>query len=242
LSLVFASASAALLLVGCASSPPPPSGPPHTYGEALDPGQKPAADACQHRLRSEQVAAARIRSELRVDGVSSEPAAIKAAAADPASDFAILGVPLTAAEKDAIRRSGTAIDPGTALAFWVGSGAPERFGGIWIDPPGSNRYVVAVVGGDPDTLALARCIEGPDYRYVWATISMKDGQAIADRIAADMSALRTRGVPVNSVYYDVTKGVIVVGITRVDDTLVTEFQKQYGPLVRLVVEGPAIPA
>jgi hypothetical protein len=238
--LVLAVATAVILPVGC-GAPPALSQPLHAYGEPLDAGPKPAAHACQQRLRSEQVAAARIRTELRVDGVSTEAVAIKAAAADPTSDLTMLGIPLTAAEAQAIRRSGTAIDPGTPLAFWVNAGAPERFGGIWIDPPGSNRYVAAVVGGDPDTLALARCVEGPDARYVWATVSMADGQAVADRIGADMQGWRARGVPVNLVDYDETKGVVVVGVTTVTDALVQQFQSQYGPLVRLEVEGPIVP-
>jgi hypothetical protein len=132
-------------------------------------------------------------------------------------------------------------DPNTPLGFWVSAGAPERFGGIWIDPPGSNRYVIAIVGGDPDTLALARCFEGPDVRYVWATVSKLDGEALKDRIGADMDAWRGRGVPVNSVDYDETRGVVVVGVTTVNDALVQEFQAKYGPLVRLKVQGPFIP-
>jgi hypothetical protein len=188
------------------------------------------------------VAAARIRTELRVDGVSTDPIAVKAAAADPASNLTMLGIPLTAAEAQAVRDSHMETDPNTPLGFWVNAGAPERFGGIWIDPPGSNRYVVAIVGGDPDTLALTRCFEGPDVRYVWATVSKRDGLAVADRIGADMGAWRARGVPVNTVSYDETKGLVVVGITDVTPALVQQFQAQYGPLVRLEVSGPIVPA
>jgi hypothetical protein len=232
----------ATVAYGCGTVTPAPSQVPHAYGEALEAGPKPAPEACQQRLRSEQLAAARIRTELRVDGVSAEPVAVKAAAADPTSDLTMLGIPLTAAEMQAIRTSGTAMDPATPLAFWVNAGAPERFGGIWIDPPGSNRYVIAIVGGDPDSLALARCIEGPDVRYVWATVSKLDGLAVADRIGADMGGWRARGVPVNSVSYDETKGMVVVGITDVTPALVQQFQAQYGPLVRLEVAGPIVPA
>jgi hypothetical protein len=242
LGLVFAGASAALLLVGCGAPPSAPSQALHPYGEALDAGQKPTADACQQRLRSEQVAAARIRTELGVDGVSAEPVAVKAAAADPTTDLTMLGIPLTAAEMQAIRTSGTAMDPATPLGFWVNAGAPERFGGIWIDPPGSNRYVVAVVGGDLDTLALTRCVEAPDTRYVWATVSKADGEAVKDRIGADMDAWRGHGVLVNSVDYDETTGAVVVGVTTVTDALAQEFQATYGPLVRLEVQGPIVPA
>ena len=241
LGLVLCVASASMLLVSCGSQVAPSQAPSqHAFGEALDPGPKPAAGVCEERLRSEQAAAARIRTELRADEVSSDPAAIKAAAADPAADLSMLGIPLTAAETQALRRSGLAMDAATPLAYWVSVGAPSRFGGIWIDPPGSNRFVVAVVGGDPDTLGLARCVEGPDVRYVWAAVSLTDGEAIKDRIGADIGAWRARGVAVNSVDFDETNGVVTVGVTEVNDALVQQFQAMYGPVVRLKVEGPAV--
>jgi hypothetical protein len=243
--LVVAAAAVVLtatLATGCGTVTPAPSQVAHAYGEALESGPKPAAETCQQRLRSEQVAAARIRSELRIDGVSPEPVAVKTAAADPTSDLTMLGIPLTAAEMQAIRTSGMATDPATPLGFWVNAGAPERFGGIWIDPPGSNRYVIAVVGGDPDSLGLVRCVEAPDTRFVWATVSKADGQAVADRIAADIGMWRARGVPLNLVDYDETKGIVVVGVTTVTDALVRQFQAVYGPLVRMEVEGPVVPA
>jgi hypothetical protein len=242
LDLALAAISAAVLLIGCGTpAPEAPSQPPHPFGEALDAGEKPSPGACQQRLRSEQVAAARIRTELMAEGVSAEALAVKAAAADPTSDLTTLGIPLTAAEIQAIRRSGLAMDAATPIAFWVSAGAPERFGGIWIDPPGSNRYVVAVVNGDPDSLGLARCVEAPDTRYVWAMVSSADGEALKDRISADIEAWRGRGVPVNFVDYDETKGVVVVGVTTVTDSLVLEFRAKYGPLVQLEVQGPAVP-
>ena len=37
-----------------------------------------------------------------------------------------------------------------------------------------------------------------------------------------------------------TKGVVVVGVTEVNDALVQPFHATYGPLVRLETEGPGI--
>jgi hypothetical protein len=223
--------------IGGCDTTAPPSAIPHAFGEPLDAGPKPDDTACQARIRSEQAVAARIRSNLEKAGLKSDPVTVKAAAADPAADVATLGIPLTAAELAAVRTSGFGSDTTMALAMWIQVGAPERFGGLWFDGPAAT---IAVVNGDPATIALARCLEGTTTtRFVWASVSQVDGEALKDRVGADIAAWRARGVAVNMVDFDETKGVVTVGLSVVTDDLRRLFAETYGPLVQLIVEGPA---
>ena len=227
------------LLAGCADEPAPSVG--HVHGEPIAAVERPSDEDCQRRLRAERQVAKRVRAELAVDGIAATDAAIEAAAADPTADTQILGIPLTADELVALKASGYGMDGASALAFWVNAGASDRFGGIWIDPPGSSHYVVAVVGGDPQTVATARCLEGVDVRYVWAVTSLADGEAIKDRVGTDMQALRAMGIELNTIDYDELRGIVEVGVTHITPGLEQQFVERYGPLIRLVEQGPVVP-
>jgi hypothetical protein len=259
-------ALAAIVAAGCGSSLPAPStdasrseapgqsAPPtaaataaatplaeHLHGEPLDAGPTPNSAACDARLRSEETVAAAIRTDLRVPEIAADPATIAAVAKDPAASTDVLGIPLTAAETAALRRQGMVVgDPSATISNWVNVGAPDRFGGVWIDPPGSNRYVVAIVNGDPATLALARCLERVDTRYAWANLSIGEGRARAHRIGNDMQALRAQGMEINGVGYRENEGNVVVGVTHPSTELLTLLLAQYGPPLRLEEMGPAI--
>jgi len=130
---------------------------------------------------------------------------------------------------------------GDSLAlFLVEAGAPERFGGEWISPPGTDRYVVAIVGADPTTLARARCIEGPNTNYVNARRSLAEGRDLQNRITADWQALAAEGIKLVSVAYDVTTGLVVVGVTGVTDPIRARLQERYGD-VDVQEAGPIVP-
>jgi hypothetical protein len=251
--LVFRGVIAALLLVavagaglaGCGEVAAPSVA--HAHGEPIpvDPSDAPDAAGCDVRLRAEQLAAQRIREELRTDGISVDPVAVKTAAGDPGATTAVLGIPLTASELNALTKSGSALDGASALSYWVSAGAPERFGGIWIDPPGSSRFVVAIVGGDADTLGLARCLAaangGVDVHFVWANVSLADGRALAARIGNDMQALRASGVQINGVGYQENEGTVIVGVTAPTPELERQLIERYGQPIRLEQQGPVIP-
>jgi hypothetical protein len=230
----------AMAVVGCAETAPPPSIPTLPYGTPIEAGPKPDPGACQDRIRSDIGAAVRIRASFGfAPGVAATEVAARAAAADPTSDTATIGVPLTSAELTAIRTNGLAFDPWSAVSEWVESGAPERFGGMWLD--GSTVFV-AVVNGNPASLALARCIEPPATRHVWADISQAEGTAIQGRIDVDMQALRSSGVAVNMTYYDVKTGLVNVGVTTVTPEIQALIRDRYGPRVVVTQAGPITPA
>ena len=237
---------AAASLAGCGEAPA--ASVAHAHGEpiAVVPSGAPDAAACDLRLRAEQLAAQRIRQELRTDGISVDPVAVKTAAGDPGATTAVLGIPLTASELNALTKSGSALDGASALSYWVSAGAPERFGGIWIDPPGTSRYVVAIVGGDADTLGLARCLAeangGVDVHFVWANVSLAEGRALAERIGNDMAALRASGVQINGVGYQENEGTVIVGVTAPTPELERQLIERYGQPIRLEKQGPLAPA
>jgi hypothetical protein len=259
-------ALAALVALGCGQSLPAPSSQPiasvgpgktappaapatapptpladHVHGEPLDAGPAPAAAHCDARLRKEEAAAAAIRTDLRVPEIATDPATIDAVARDPAASTKTLGIPLTAAETAALRKQGMVVDdPSATITYWVNVGAPERFGGVWIDPPGSTHYVAAIVNGDPATLALARCLERVDTRYAWASLSIGEGRALANRIGADMQALRAQGMEINGVGYRENEGNVVVGVTHPTSELLSLLLARYGPPLRLEEMGPVV--
>lgn len=214
-------------------------------GEPLDPGLRPDAAACRRQLTADIDAAKRLRTELRIDGISSTDAAVTAAADDPGADVATLGIPLTTTELATLRASGTLIDHSSPLVFWVQAAEPGRFGGIWIDPPGSSRYVVAILNSDRAALTLARCLDGEvDVRYVAATRSVADHNALVARISADMDELRSNGVLIQSVGISVRTSVmvVVVGVTGVTDAIRAELTARYGDAIVVEEQPPITPA
>ena len=226
------------IAAGCDDARTPIATPVHAYGDALEVGPEPDAATCDARIRGEQAGAARIRAALQIPGLASDPVTVKAAATDPTTDTSQWGIPLTAAELAAIRKQGIATDGWAGINVWVATGAPERFGGNWLT---GDRLTVAVVGGDPATVEFAQCLAPAEIRLVWATVSRADGEAVMNRVATDMQGWRSRGVQINTVDYDETTGVVRVGATVISEALLAELQAQYGPLVRLVPEGPVVP-
>jgi hypothetical protein len=227
----------AIAAAACASEPPP-STPTHRYGEPIDGGAKPDPASCQQLIRSNVAGAIRIRASLSTPAVGTDEATVRAAAADPTADTGAVGVPLTPAEIGALRKSGLALDPWSPISFWVDTGAPDRFGGMWLD---GGTYV-AVVGGDAETLALARCVEPitGDLHFVWATVSQAQGKAVQDRIGTDMKGWGARGVQINMTYYDVKTGTVHVGVSAPNPQLEAAFRDAYGPIVRLEQAGPIV--
>jgi len=164
---------------------------------------------------------------------------------DPAADVAALGIPLTSAEVSALHASGISIDRASPLRSWVQTGEPQRFGGIWIDPPGSARYVVGILKSDPMALALARCLDaGIDVRYMTATQSVADDNGLVARISADMGVLESRGVHVVSVGIGVRASVmiVIVGVTGLTEAIRTELIGRYGDAIVVEEQAPASPA
>ena len=214
-------------------------------GEAVSPPPRPEGATCRDLLVADVGAAKRVRDELRTEGVPATDAAVAAAAADPIADTATLGIPLTTSELTALRASGLALDSSTPILYWVQVGEPSRFGGVWIDPPGSGRLVVAILDGDPAAAKLARCLDaGLDVAYVAATRSLADTNALNARISADMGELRAGGVQIQSVGLTVRGStmVVVVGVTGLTDVIRAELVGRYGDTIVIEEQGPIAPA
>lgn len=214
-------------------------------GTPITPPVRLDAGACRRLLVADTAAAVRIRTELRTDGIAATAAAVQAAAADPTADLTSLGIPLTAAEVAALKASGTAIDPDTALAFWVQAGEPGRFGGLWIDPPGTGRHVVGILDRDPGAIDLAQCLSaGVDVRYVTAPTSLAELTELKDRIFADLTSGRVGGITLQSVGLTVrsSRMVAIVGVTGLTDAMRADLIARYGDSVVVEEQGPITPA
>jgi hypothetical protein len=214
-------------------------------GEPLEPGLRPSAEICRQQLTADVGAAKRLRAELRTAGIPSTDAAVKAAANDPGADITALGIPFSGAELTALHASGIFIDRASPLLFWVQTGEPQRFGGVWMDPPGSGRYVVGILSSDPTALALARCLDaGIDVRYVTAARSVADDNALVARISADMGALQSSGVHISSVGIGMRASVmiVIVGVTGLTEAIRTELVGRYGDAIVVEEQASASPA
>jgi len=223
------------------AAPPATPAVEHAHGDPLVPGPVPDPAACDALLRAEQAVAAAIRTDLHTPEIASDQGTVAAVADDPAASTETLGIPLTAREAAALQKNQIAVDdPTAAIENWVNVGAADRFGGLWIDPPGSKHYVVAIVDGDPATLTLARCLERVDTRYVWANLSIGEGRARAHRIGTDMLALRAQGLDINGVGYRENEGTVVVGVTTPTPELLSLLLARYGPPLRLEQMGPSV--
>jgi len=232
----------AMALAACGGEPASPIVPPPVVeGAVIEAGPPPTEVACSGMLKADLDAAVRIRTEIRVDGVVANQAAAAAAAADPAADLSSLGVPLSARELKAIRDAGWAIDGSTPLAYWTQIGEPERFGGIWIDPPGSSHYVVSILRADPATVRLAQCLDHVGARFVATNVSYATGSRLMERISAETEELKASGILVTMIDYDETKGTVTIGVQGVNEAIRAQLVARYGPLVRVVEQGVLVP-
>ncbi len=238
---------------GPSAAPPVPSGPsvapvtadigatmpPIVHGAPLAAGPMPDAATCEASIRAERVAAQRIRAGVTLNGgrLASDGPTVAMVAEDPrASISPELGIPLTATEERLVQAEG----PGEAapLYWWVDIGAPERFGGYWMDPPG-GRPAVAIAPGDPATMALARCLERPSVpvHYVQAAVTMATLEAVRSRIEADRDWLATQGMAFESLGRREDIGRIRVGVERPTAEVEAFYRQRYGWVV-LVEEAP----
>ena len=161
---------------------------------------------------------------------------VDAAMADADADLDLVGIPLRADEERAIRTSGMYLDGIAPLGFWVFYGRSDLFGSYWIDPPGSDRYVVGVVNGAPSTVELVDClVQGVfDIRFVYNARSWAELQARKDAIVADWRELEAEGIGLTSVGTDVFVNTVELGVDGLTDakaaTLYLEMSTYTGAL------------
>jgi hypothetical protein len=227
---------------GVSATPSPTTAP--SPGDPLTASAAPSRASCRQELTADVAAAKRIRVDLRVPGIDSSDMAIAAAASDPAADLSTVGIPLTHTEIAALKASGLSLG-GNPLSEWAQVGEPTRFGGIWIDPPGSNRYVVSILSRDPGAMGLAQCIgTGVDVRFVAAGTSVADLTALVDRIARDADEMRSNGISIAGAGIGVRNSVmvVIVGVTGLTDAIRTMLFSRYGSHIVIEEQAPAQPA
>jgi hypothetical protein len=198
------------------------------HGDPIALGQAPTPAECLAAIRRETAAAKAIRGELRIDGLLATDVAVGTAANDPDASIELLGIPLTPAEARIVEPFARGSEPEVGVQQWVTIGAPDRFGGLWYDPPGGDRLVVAVLGSDPATVGLARCVAPPDTAYVHAVRSLAEGYALQERVTDGTEQLRTEGIDVTLVGYDERRGVVTVGVETLTDAAVEAIRSRYG--------------
>ena len=194
----------------------------------------PDAGACDRRIRPDVDGALQVRLSLRDLGIDATIEAAKAAAADPTSTLDDAGIPLSTSEVRALQTGPTGGPPPDPMSLWVPSGAPARFGGLWIDETGAAHYVVSIVNADPGTLQLARCLERADsVRYVVTTMSWTDGARLAGTINSSAPELQAQGIQLVGAGFSPNEGLVVVGVQNLTEAARQTLTKRYGPSIRV---------
>jgi hypothetical protein len=235
-------AATAALVVACAA--PPTSRAPATLAVSAPAsasatrGADVVVDptACDRALRADATAARNIRSSIDLQGnLPANDAAIASAASDPTADTATIGIPLRPGELQTVLGMGMFMDAATPMAFWVNVGRPDLFGGMWVDPPGTDRHVVSIVDDAPATRALAACLErdGLDVRYVVADVSGAELRAVQDRITAEWQDLQASGIRIVSSGVDTIAHRVVIEVEGVTQAQTARLLARYGPFVEV---------
>jgi hypothetical protein len=219
-----------------------------TPGRVVDPGARPDPATCERRIRADIVGAVAVRGVLASSDfgplpIATDEATARQAAADPASDIATFGIPVTADELAASLASGIEIDSTQPVVarMWA---ARDRYGERWLDARGT--FVVAVMS-DAAATAL-RCFEPADrqVRYVEAGWSSATLTALQDRITADWQsgALKQAGIDVRMTGQTVHDDVMVVEVTvhGLTPAIAGELRRRYGDPVLMVEGEGAMPA
>lgn len=211
-------------------------------GDALPPVKTPSAARCDQMLRADLGAAREIRSGLTgYFGLATADARLTTAASDPDANMTMLGIPLLPDDVTAL--TGLAILDWTPLVSWAHTGRQDLFGGMWIDPPGSQSVVVSIVDGDLAAHELARCLEQPGLkvRYVAAERSQKDLHAIQAAIEVDRKTLSAEGIDLIGTVQLTNENVILVGVQGLTGEIAAELAKRYGEGIRVEEDRPSVP-
>jgi hypothetical protein len=234
--------AAACNSIGAAGSSAVAATPSLPFGTAIDAPPPPAATECNRLLRADLAAAMGIRRDFVVDGLAADRDTAMTVAADATATLDYLGVPITAEEQNDLVANGVARAGNLPLGEWVYSGRPDLFGGLWINPPGSNQYVVAVVGGPP-AVEVAQCVaalQGDPVSFVAGSMSDRDGEALKDRISHDADQLQAEGIPITSIDFDETQGAVVIGVDKPTDEMIRRLRARYGQAILVVDQEPAV--
>lgn len=232
--------------VSIAASPPDRPSPSPTLrifelGEALPPVEAPSAASCERMLRVDLGAARAIRSGLSAYyGLATDDARLTTAASDPSADLTMLGIPLL--PDDIAALTGMAILDWTPLVSWASTGRQDLFGGMWIDPPGSQSVVLSIVDGDRAAHELARCLEQPglQVRYVAAKRSQADLHAIQAAIEADRKTLPAEGIDLVGTAQLTNENIVLVGVQGLTDEIAAELIERYGEGIRVEEDRPSV--
>lgn len=183
-----------------------------TPGVPVAPGARPSAADCEARIRADTSGAAIVRSYLAGSDdwklpLASDVATAAAAAADPGTDIATMGIPLFADELAAVRASAILVNDLTPIEIRINA-MPERFGTMWM----RDGLAVSVPG--PEAAAALRCFEPAsiNVRYVQAGWPEATLDALQQRIVDDWKAGALDGLAITGVGRPVIDDVSVVAV------------------------------
>lgn len=201
---------------------------------------RPTDAACDALIRADTDTALRVRTMIGFDGISATAEAVAIAAADPAADIDLYGVPMTEREVAALREAGIE-EPTVALAALV-TAHPDSFGTLWID---GATVVISVGSPDEALLRAARCLErghlAGGVRYVTAGVPIAELNALTDRISEDRNALAREGIEVTIVGSDPVTETVEVGVRVLTLEIADRLVARYGTVVRVVQSFGARP-
>jgi hypothetical protein len=226
------------VLIGCQALAPSDASPsPSIQGAPLDVTAPLGPAECRVLIARAMETALAIREYVHIDGLGTTAAAVRAAASDPTATLFDLGIPLTSAERRLVAGSGQSFRGNAPLLLWVHVGAPGRFGGIWLDPPGSDRWVVSIPDGSPGTLAMAQCLQGIRQlptRYVRTALSYQGGMELQARVLADRELWAASGILVLTSSFAEDRGVVQVGVRNPTNTVIAALRDRYGENIDVV--------
>jgi hypothetical protein len=243
-------ATVAAVVLACDSAPwvPPVAvnAPPGTTpGAPLLTPLAPDPAACAALIRGDIDGAIAVRRLLAtfVPELAADRAAATRAAGDPDADLERYGVPLMPAELDQLDAAGVSFDF-APLALHLDL-LRDRFGGRWIDPPGTNLTVALT---DPALVLSLRCYEpeGSQVRYVQAGWSLTQLGELRQRIEADWESgrLAEEGIEVLSLAEGVegNRYVLFIGVGDASPTVRHHLRLKYGEAVVTVAGQMISPA
>jgi hypothetical protein len=222
------------LLGGCASAPGS-SSPPATTGSSAPGTPAPSAASSSPSPSAEPVSEVDIARavEFRTRfGIRADEAWTRSVAVDPAHVVAY-GVPLLPAEEAELNaRPRTFEDLAVVLQDYAAS-HPGEFGGMYVEPPGSQQFVVLFTGHlDDHTAALSKLVSPASTIQLRLTpTAERDLDALMERISGDAGALRAAGIFVVETSRDDVGRVVEVGLSTERPDAPGLLVGRYGPTV-----------
>ena len=172
-------------------------------------------------------------------GLKADEAFVRAVAEDPAHVIAY-DIPLLPDEQAALDARPKTFEEISTVLQDYGAGHPGEYGGVFIEPPGSNQFVILFTGHlDEHSAALAKVVSPSAPIQLRSTpTAEKDLDALMERVSNDAAALRAAGIVVIESSRDDVGRVVDVGISTERPDAAGLLVSRYGPTVKVRVIDP----